>query len=199
MQEVIAVRILCFGDSNTYGYDPRDFWESRYDAENRWTDLLEKHTGCQVINAGSNGRTIPGNPDPLTSHIQYPKAHMILLMLGTNDLLQGISAAETATKMEHFLKELLPCPSKLLLIAPPPLKRGAWIPSEELVAESIQLAEKYSLVANKLGIPFLDTRNWNIELAFDGVHLTEAGHRTFARNLQKELCLYHWSNNGLYE
>ena len=108
MQEVIAVRILCFGDSNTYGFDPRDFWEARYAAEDRWTDLLEKHMGCQVINAGSNGRTIPRNPNLLMSHSQYTEADMILLMLGTNDLLQDESAGDAAAKMEHFLKSGLP-------------------------------------------------------------------------------------------
>jgi lysophospholipase L1-like esterase len=193
------MRILCFGDSNTYGYDPRDFWESRNEAENRWTDLLEKHTGCQVINAGSNGRTIPPNPDLLISHSQYAQSDWIFLMLGTNDLLQGTTAEDTAAKMAQFLKGLLPCRSRILLIAPPPFRRGAWIPSEELIAESIQLAEKYSLLAHHLGIPFLDTRNWNIELAFDGVHFSEAGHRTFARNLHKELCQNHRWQNGLYE
>ena len=192
------MRILCFGDSNTYGFDPRDFWEARYGAEDRWTDLLEKHTGWQVINAGSNGRKIPRNSELLVSHSQYPDADMILLMLGTNDLLQGTSAEETAAKMEHFLKGILPYRCKILLIAPPPVKRGAWVPSEELVTESIQLAERYSLLAKNLEIPFVDTRNWNMELTFDGVHFTEAGHHTFARNLQKELRQNHWNANGFW-
>lgn len=191
------MRILCFGDSNTYGFDPRDFWEARYAAEDRWTDLLEKHTGCQVINAGSNGRTIPTNPDPLISHSRYTKADKILLMLGTNDLLQGISAEDAASKMEQFLKDILPYCRQIVLIAPPPLKRGAWVPSEELVCESIQLAARYSFLAKNLGISFLDTRNWNIDLTFDGVHFTEAGHHTFAQNLQEELLQNHWSPIGL--
>lgn len=32
-------------------------------------------------------------------------------------------------------------------------------------------------------IPFADTRDWNIELAFDGVHFTAEGHHTFARSI----------------
>jgi len=51
------------------------------------------------------------------------------------------------------------------------------------------LAEEYKLLAEKLNIPFVDTRHWNIELAFDGVHFTESGHHTFAEKLAKELRL----------
>ena len=35
----------------------------------------------------------------------------------------------------------------------------------------------------KLNIPFVDTRHWNIELAFNGVHFTESGHHTFVNRL----------------
>ena len=34
------MRVCCFGDSNTYGYDPRSFLGGRYAAENRWVDIL---------------------------------------------------------------------------------------------------------------------------------------------------------------
>ena len=32
--------IICFGDSNTYGYDPRGYFGGRYDADCRWVDIL---------------------------------------------------------------------------------------------------------------------------------------------------------------
>ena len=175
------MRILCFGDSNTYGYDPRGPFGDRYGAGDRWVDLLAAETGWEVINAGANGREIPRRP--LT---EQPEADILLVMLGTNDLLQGASAKEAADRMEAFLNQLPHC-KKILLICPPPLKRGAWVPTDELAAESIQLAEEYKRLAAKLNIPFVDTRKWNIELAFDGVHFTEAGHHTFTENLRKEL------------
>ena len=80
---------------------------------------------------------------------------------------------------------LLPHCQQILLVAPPPMKRGAWVPSDELVAESIHLAEEYRLLAENLNIPFVDTREWNIELTFDGVHFTEKGHHTFANHLME--------------
>ena len=187
--EVIAVRILCFGDSNTYGYDPRGFFGDRYGAEDRWVDLLAKKTGHKCINAGSNGREIPRNPYAHRLLNEHAPVDIFLVMLGTNDLLQGASAKEAAARMEAFLNPLLPHCKQFLLVAPPPMKRGAWVPTDGLVTESIQLAEEYKLLAEKMNIPFVDTRHWNIALTFDGVHFTEAGHHTFAENLGKELRL----------
>ena len=183
------VRILCFGDSNTYGYDPRGFFGDRYGAEDRWVDLLAKQTGHEIINAGANGREIPRSPYALRLLTQQQEVDIFLEMLGTNDLLQGASAKEATARMEAFLNPLLPHCKQTLLVAPPPMKRGAWVPTDELVSESILLAEEYKLLAEKLNIPFVDTRHWNIDLTFDGVHFTEAGHHTFAKNLRKELRL----------
>ena len=42
-------------------------------------------------------------------------------------------------------------------------------------------------LAQKLNIPFVDSREWNIDLAFDGVHFTEEGHHTFANHLAEYL------------
>ena len=180
------MRILCFGDSNTYGYDPRGFFGDRYDTGNRWVDLLAKQTGHDLINAGSNGREIPRNPYALRLFTEHAPVDIFLVMLGTNDLLQGASAEEAAARMESFLHALFPHCKQILLVAPPPMKRGAWVPTDKLVAESIHLAEEYQLLAEKLNIPFVDTRHWNIELTFDGVHFTEEGHQTFAEKLRKE-------------
>ena len=183
------MRILCFGDSNTYGYDPRGFFDDRYGAEDRWVDLLAKQTGHDCINAGANGRVIPRNPYTFRLLTEHAPVDIFLVMLGTNDLLQGASAKETATRTEAFLNQLLPHCKSILLVSPPPMKRGAWVPSDVLVAESIHLAEEYKLLAEKLNITFVDTRHWNIELTFDGVHFTEEGHHSFAENLGKELRL----------
>ena len=183
------VRILCFGDSNTYGYDPRGFFGDRYGAEDRWVDLLAKQTGHDCINAGANGREIPRNPYALRLLTEHAPVDIFLVMLGTNDLLQGTSAKEAATRMEAFLNSLLPNCKQVLLVSPPPMKRGAWVTTDELVSESIYLAEEYKLLAEKLSIPFVDTREWNIELTFDGVHFTDVGHHAFAEKLGKELLL----------
>lgn len=148
------MRILCFGDSNTYGYDPWGFFGDRYDAEDRWVDLLAKQTGWEVINLGANGREIPRNGTPLSLLKEYAPVDIFLVMLGTNDLLQGATAIEAAARMETFLSSLLPHCKNILLVAPPPMKRGEWVPTDALITESVQLAEEYKLLAKKMDIPF---------------------------------------------
>ena len=60
------------------------------------------------------------------------------------------------------------------------MKRGEWITEENLIAEYVKLAEAYQALSQKLGIAFVNAGQWNVCLAFDGVHFTEAGHRAFA-------------------
>ena len=51
------MNILCFGDSNTYGYKPDG--TGRFDTDTRWTSLLQKKLGAdhRVIEEGLCGRT----------------------------------------------------------------------------------------------------------------------------------------------
>ena len=172
------MRIICFGDSNTYGYDPRGYFGGRYEPEDRWVDLLAKRSGWVFLNAGENGRQIPKRLPSVEM-----AADIFLIILGTNDLLQGATPEETARRMEAFLEQLMPHYKSILLIVPPPLRRGSWVPSDTLVEHSMQLGEHYQALANKLHLPCIDTLSWQIPLAFDGVHFTAEGHHIFAENL----------------
>ena len=49
--------ISCYGDSNTFGYDPRGFLGDRYDLP--WPETLAALTGWHVRNNGSCGRRVP--------------------------------------------------------------------------------------------------------------------------------------------
>ena len=56
--------ILCYGDSNTFGFNTKD--NSRYDENTRWTAILQKNLGegYKVINEGMPNRTgFVDNPD----------------------------------------------------------------------------------------------------------------------------------------
>lgn len=181
------MRILCFGDSNTYGFDPRSYFGDRYPAEHRWVDILAQQTGWELINDGENGRTIPRNWDVLRLLSDKVPVDYLLVMLGTNDLLQGASVSETAARMEAFLIYILPHFKHIVLVAPPPMKRGAWVPTDPLVTASYRLTDAYKTLSQKLNIPFVDTANWNIALTFDGVHFTEDGHRSFAKHMADAL------------
>lgn len=176
------MRILCFGDSNTYGYDPRV--GGRYPADSRWTDILGREAGHDILNAGLNGRCVPAasfEADAAVKLIQSTDADTVIIMLGSNDLLLGRTAEEAAMRMEAFLRTLPDVP--VLLIAPPTMQRGDWVTDDRTIAESARLAPLYAALASRLGCAFADAGTWEIDLSFDGVHFTEAGHRTFAGKL----------------
>ena len=54
------MKIICFGDSNTYGYDPRSFFGDRYPAESRWVDILARKLDCEIMNMGETAGRSPG-------------------------------------------------------------------------------------------------------------------------------------------
>ena len=53
------MKIICYGDSNTYGFDPRIGTPGRHDKNDRWTGILDNMPEYEIINEGMNGRTIP--------------------------------------------------------------------------------------------------------------------------------------------
>ena len=180
-------RLWCFGDSNTYGYDPRSFSGGRYPSP--WPELLAEQAGAEVVNDGRNGRTIPGRDPELEWFCRDARqyaADALIVMLGTNDLLNGASPEAAEARMEAFLAR---CSGlRVLLVSPPPLQRGAWVGTDALVEASRGLASRYRALADRLGLDFADAGNWGIGLAYDGVHFSEAGHRRFAQELAPIVC-----------
>jgi lysophospholipase L1-like esterase len=106
-------------------------------------------------------------------------------MLGSNDLLQGLSAKSTAVRMLRFISKLTLERDKILLIFPPAFKNGMWISDEKMLEHSAQLWQFYSEVSSKTGVHFANAADWDIPLCYDGVHFTENGHKIFAENIYK--------------
>ena len=128
------------------------------------------------------GREIP------YSSLAFPSdTDLLIVMLGTNDLLQGRSPEQAAGRLERFLSSVSLDRSKVLLIAPPPVTLGAWVPSQQLIDDSRTFARFCQALAEQLGIRFANAGKWDISLAYDGVHFTEQGHRAFAAGLLEEL------------
>ena len=174
------MNVICFGDSNTYGYDPRGYFGGRYGADCRWVDILAAETGWTISNMGQNGREIP------VAAPAFPvDTDLLIVMLGTNDLLQGRSPEQAAERLERFLSGISLDRSKTMLIAPPPMAMGEWVPSPQLIEDSRTYARLYQALAEWLGIRFADAGD--IPLAYDGVHFTEQGHKNFAAGLLEEL------------
>lgn len=172
------MKVICFGDSNTFGYNPCARCGEPYD--HPWPARLAEMTGWQVDNQGVNGREVPQEPVVIPADTD-----LFLVMLGTNDLLQ-LDTPEAATeRMEAFLSG--GDPQKLVVIAPPPMVPGEWVQDEELIADSVRLANCYEALCGRLGIRFVNAGDWNVPLAYDGVHFTQEGQAVFAQGLYMAL------------
>ena len=178
------MKILCIGDSNTYGYDPRSYLGERYPEDVRWTGRLSGH---DVINWGINGITIPRDASVYIDLIERKEPDLIIVMLGTNDILEGADARETSHRMEEFLDSISVTSKPILLIAPPHLQDGEWVETESQKEESSKLGASYRELAEKKGCRFADSGEWGIEISFDGVHFLPEGHRRFAEKLEEVL------------
>ena len=148
------MKVICFGDSNTYGYDPRDYFGGRYDADSRWVDILATATGWTISNMGQNGREISSAAPAFPADTD-----LLIVMLGTNDLLQGRSPEQAAERLERFLSGISLERSKLLLIAPPPMVLGEWVPSQQLIDDSRAFSGLCQALAERLGIRCADAGN----------------------------------------
>ena len=185
--------LLCFGDSNTYGYDPRSYLGGRYPEHIRWTGLL-RAAGWEVLNRGENGREIPVTAGQLASCadlLRRERPDLTAVMLGSNDLLSHprFTAEDVTGRMETFLSYLrshVP-EARLLLIAPPPMVPGDWVTEPRLLTESARLGPCYRALAARLDLAFADAGAWGVDLCFDGVHFSPAGHRAFAAGLRAAL------------
>ena len=173
-------RLLCFGDSNTYGYDPRSYLGSRYPETVRWTGDPERGPDWESAIWGRmavKSRAAPVETALAAEAVERAgRLDGLIVMLGGNDLLQDpeLTAEGVAARMERFLHCLTERPSmggvKVLLTAPPPMRRGAWVEEARLLRESARLPRCYRDLALRMGLSFADAGAWEIELAFDGVH-----------------------------
>jgi len=174
--------ILCIGDSNTYGYDPRSYLGSRYPDNICWTGLLTTPER-KVINCGQNGLCVPS----AQSYAIYDglilknMPDLITIMLGTNDLLNRRSAEYTAERMDGFVAHICSHSNpRVLLLSPPHLQIGEWVQDQNIIEESFSLGCFYRAIAEKYSITYANTADWNIDVLFDGVHFSPEGHRKFA-------------------
>ena len=199
------ISVLCYGDSNTYGYDP--YTGGRYPYEKRWTTLLGELLGerYEVIPEGLNGRTTaydrPGAAwkNGMSSFTACLGTHkpvdFVIIMLGTNDCNAelGLSAEEIAYGMETLVKTVGQEAPALqgyvpeIIVTAPAAIQGDIEQSpfaDKLTSGSVQtsvaLGPLYREIAEMYGVKFADATD-GIEVSPDCEHLTEEGHRQIAR------------------
>lgn len=201
-------RVLCYGDSNTWGYDPDT--GARFPPEVRWSGVLADRlgSGYSVIEEGLNGRTTRWD-DPIEQgrngftflrpciDSQMP-LDLIVVMLGTNDLkrrfhLTASDIAESASALAEEARRLATtrdgARAEVLLVAPPPLTRLTDLDQMFAGARetSRQLAHYFGVMARRRGLPWFDAGSVIACSDLDGIHFDADAHRTLGGALADEV------------
>lgn len=188
--------ILCYGDSNTWGYNPAN--GERFGPEIRWPGVLKNElgNGYLVIEEGLNGRTTVWD-DPLHGGFKNGKEYlipclashkpleMVILFLGTNDLKSRFSL--TASEISSGIRTLVEVvcksnsgidekPPRLLVVAPPLIGK---VPNSSRFSEEFEGAKEKSRklgiyfkeVAHEYDCEFLDASKLVKSSEIDGIHL----------------------------
>jgi lysophospholipase L1-like esterase len=190
--------VLCYGDSNTWGYDPAT--RTRFGPTTRWTGVLAQSLGpgFRVIEEGLNGRTTvfddplsPGR-NGLTYLLPCLESHcpvdLVTIMLGTNDLKERFNhsandIAEGAGLLADFARRYARRsdggPATILLMAPPPIVTLTEFDQMFAGAEekSRQFGTYYERVARWTSVPFLDAGQVILSSELDGIHFDADQHQ----------------------
>jgi len=196
--------ILCYGDSNTWGYIPGS--GDRYHRDVRWTGIMRSILGSEyhIIEEGLNGRTTVWD-DPVEGHKNgktylYPclESHkplsLVIIMLGTNDLKTrySVPAFDIALSVGVLVDIIQKSGSggkgkipEVLLLAPPPL--GRITAFAEMLEGGNEKSEKfgdyYEGIAKEYGCHFFNSGTIIKSSDIDGVHLTEESHKIFGERI----------------
>ena len=209
-------RILCYGDSNTYGYIPTG---GRYDEHTRWPMRMQAvlGDGYAVIEEGFNGRTCVFD-DPVEggykSGVQYlPPCLMshnpldaVIIMLGSNDtkvrfgmtpMTIGQSMMQLVRTAKQYAINEVGEVSHIIIAAPPRIldnlmqTRHAECFGEQAIAVSAGLARELRRISKLMRCDFFDATPFAEVSPLDAVHMTEHGHlrlgEAMADKIRKEL------------
>lgn len=203
-----AVRILCFGDSNTYGTVFVDSVHARLAADRRWTGVLQQLLGDahDVIEEGLNGRTTDVDYDDrpgcngrsyfapcLATH--HP-LDVVVVMLGSNDLKACFdrTAAQIADALHGYVDDIAVNAADpqgrvptTLLVSPIRIDDTAGRYEESTadsfdevgVGRSRELGEHIRRVATERGVLFADAAQV-ARAGEDGLHLDRDSHARLA-------------------
>lgn len=176
--------IVCFGDSNTWGYVPGSDGE-RYGRDVRWPALLATALAgeAEVVAEGLNGRTATiespveegrnGLPYLVPCLRSHAPVDLLVIYLGTNDAswLEPMLVARSVGRLVKAARNAEAGPGRrspnVLVVCPPPF--GGY-----------ELAPSFRDVCAGLGCELLDLDGVAAYSALDGIHLDEAGHRAVA-------------------
>lgn len=193
-------KIMCFGDSNTWGHNPVDFSK----LERPWPVVLgELLPDCEIISEGVCGRT---------THMDLPDEEgkngwdyfrkrldaggfadgvdLLIIMLGTNDVLKyfDCSAEESAEAIAEYIRAWRSNGGKDVLVVSPIYitERALEHPTfKELYTakspeKSRMFAGAYKAMAEREGAYFTDAARFAKASDIDGIHMTPEEHERLA-------------------
>ncbi len=203
-------RILCYGDSNTWGYISGSNHQ-RYGIGERWTSILAQLLGddFEIIEEGLNSRTLISDDTRVGKEGRkgyeylipcldtHDPIDLVVLMLGTNELktMYHKTADEIGEMLEeYFVKTILNRKSqcrdsypKLLIVTPPLVDEETEFCKADnkyvgASGRSAELDNIYKDIAERNDCYFLS--NVGLETGVDGVHLSKESHRRLAEMLE---------------
>ncbi len=202
--------VLCYGDSNTYGFNPSN--GMRYPRDVRWTGRLQTLLGEEytVIEEGCNGRTTIFD-DPLEgwkNGLDYLRpclnshkpVDIVIMMLGSNDLKEIFHASpeEIAEGAGVLVRDIIDFTQnkqgfvpKIILVSPPEIGEGITHSAfygnflENAIERSRGFAACYKAVAEKNGCIYVNAAAYIQPSTVDSLHLSPEGHKKLAEVLQK--------------
>ena len=207
----MTTRILCFGDSHTWGYIPNTNHE-RFSYKERFPKVLQKLLGStyEIIEEGLNSRTLisedtrPNKEGRNGSVYLIPRldSHdpldLVILMLGTNEFKNQFknSPEQIGNLLEkYFVKVILNRKSqfrnifpKLLIVSPPAINEKTKYAYKRYIGgteKSKQLSKIYSKIAKTNKCEFIDAIQ--LEVGSDGVHMTKESHAKLAKILANKI------------
>lgn len=200
--------VLCFGDSNTWGYDAAT--RGRFPPEVRWTGVLQARLGAgfRVIEEGLNGRTTRWDDpvEPGRSGAVYLRpclqSHqpldMVIVMLGINDVKPRFnlnasdiaeSAATLAAEARRIAVNAAGEPAAVLLVTPPAATALAEydLLFAGAVEKSRQFSHYYRLAAMWNNLPSFDAGEVIVSSDLDGIHLDAPEHAKLGEALASQV------------
>jgi len=193
--------VLCYGDSNTFGFNPRDF--SRYDKKTRWTGVLQSNLGYEykIINEGANNRTgfvenLEG--DFYSAQKHYPELisktqniDIIILAIGTNDLqfLYETNSDIFEKGLEKLITISKTRTNNIIII--PPVKLGKNILKgyfkiqfdQTSITKSQTFGEIYKKISKIHNCKIFDINEFTHPSETDGLHYSQQSHKMIADKL----------------
>jgi lysophospholipase L1-like esterase len=184
--------VLCYGDSNTWGYEPAS--GERFPEDVRWPGVLARELGSEfrVIEEGLNARTTVRD-DPVEEYKNgkdylrpclesHRPLDLVIVALGVNDLkARFFASASDAADGAGILVAIAQRsgagpggnPPAVLLVAPPSVGRLTELAEMFAGAEekSKGFARQYRRVAEKYGCELLDAGELVRSSDLDGIHL----------------------------